>query len=378
MILGVRNMSLALLAMSATIPALHAYAKPASPVPERVYAMTNNATKNEVLVFAQGNDGTFRSTGSFATGGRGSGGVSDPLESQGSLTISDDHSLLFAVNAGSGTVSSFRVVGDRLVLADQQPTDGTEPVSVAQHGHFVYVLNQGGDGGVAIFTVDDNGHLREVPNSTTLLSATGLGGASIGVSGDGQQLAVVERLSDNIDIFHILPNGTLSAITTTPDSNPGGFSAVFSKGGQLLVSETGPSGVPNGSTISSFTVNGNATLTPISNAVPTEGAANCWLAITPNGKWVYTSNSGSDNISGFNVAQNGVLTPIGSGIVAAIPGGSHNVDIAVSGDSKFVFTQDTAAGTIGVWSVNTDGTLKEVDLIPGLPKLSGTNGLAAF
>ena len=136
--------------------------------------------------------------------------------------------------------------------------------------------------------------------------------------------------------------------------------------------------MPNGSTISSFTVNGNATLTPISNAVPTEGAANCWLAITPNGKWVYTSNSGSDNISGFNVAQNGVLTPIGSGIVAAIPGGSHNVDIAVSGDSKFVFTQDTAAGTIGVWSVNTDGTLKEVDLIPGLPKLSGTNGLAAF
>jgi 6-phosphogluconolactonase (cycloisomerase 2 family) len=136
--------------------------------------------------------------------------------------------------------------------------------------------------------------------------------------------------------------------------------------------------VSNGSTISSFTVVGNETIAPIGNAIPTEGAANCWLAITPNGKWVYTSNSGSDNISGFNVAQNGTLTPIGSGVVAAIPAGSHNVDIAVSGDSKFVFTQDTAAGTIGVWSINTDGTLKEVDLIPGLPKLSGTNGLAAF
>jgi 6-phosphogluconolactonase len=378
MIFGVRNMSLALLAMSATIPAFQAYARPASQAPERVYAMTNNATKNEVLVFSQGNNGSFQSAGSFATGGRGSGGTSDPLESQGSLTISGDHSLLFAVNAGSGTVSSFRIVGDRLVLADQEPTDGTEPVSVAQHGQFVYVLNQGGYGGIAVFTVDNSGHLSEVPNSTTLLSATSLGGSSIAVSPDGQLLAVVERLSDNIDVFHILPNGTLSAITTTPDSNPGGFSAVFSQGGQLLVSETGPSGVANGSTISSFTVNSSATLTAISNAVPTEGAANCWLAITPNGKWVYTSNSGSDNISGFNVAQNGTLTPIGTGIVAAIPAGSHNVDIAVSGDSKFVFTQDTAAGTIGVWSVNTDGSLKEVDLVPGLPKLSGTNGLAAF
>ncbi len=378
MISCVRNTSLALLAMSATIPAFHAYALLASQAPERVYAMTNNATKNEVLVFSQGNDGSFQSTGNFATGGRGSGGVSDPLESQGSLTVSADHSLLFAVNAGSGTVSSFRIVGDRLVLADQEPTDGTEPVSVAQHGHFVYVLNQGGDGSIAVFTVDDSGHLREVPNSTTLLSATSLGGSSVAVSPDGQLLAVVERLTDNIDVFHVLPNGTLSAITTTPDPNPGGFSAIFSNGGQLLVSETGPSGVANGSTISSFTVNSDATLAAISNAVPTEGAANCWLAITPNGKWVYTSNSGSDNISGFNVAQNGTLTPIGNGVVAALPAGSHNVDIAVSGDSKFVFTQDSAAGTIGVWSVNSDGSLKEVALVPGLPKLSGTNGLAAF
>ena len=378
MIHSVRKMSLALLTMGTAIPAMYAHAQASASLPERVYAMTNDATKNEVLEFAQGSDGTFHSTGSFATGGRGSGGITDPLQSQGSLTISQDHSLLFAVNAGSGTVSSFRIVRDRLVLADQKPTDGSEPVAVAQHGNFVYVLNEAGDGGVAVFSVDASGHLSQIPNSTTLLSGTGLGGASIAVSPDGQLLAVVERAADNIDIFHILPNGTLSAITTTPDSNPGGFSAVFSQGGQLLVSETGPSGVANGSTISSFTVNSNATLTTISNAVPTEGAANCWLAITPNGKWVYTSNSGSDNISGFNVAQNGTLTPIGSGVVAAIPAGSHNVDIAVSGDSKFVFTQDTAAGTIGVWSVNTDGSLKEVDLVPGLPKLSGTNGLAAF
>src|ERR1700749_544640 len=249
MIHSVRTMSLALLAMGTAIPAMYAHTQAGASSPERVYAMTNNATKNEVLAFAQGSDGTFHSTGSFATGGRGSGGITDPLESQGSLTISQDHSLLFAVNAGSGTVSSFRIERDRLVWADQKPTDGTEPVSVAQHGQFVYVLNQGGYGAIAVFTVDNSGHLTEVPNSTTLLSATSLGGASIAVSPDGQLLAVVERLSDNIDVFHILPNGTLSAITTTPDSNPGGFSAVFSQGGQLLVSETGPSGVANGSTI---------------------------------------------------------------------------------------------------------------------------------
>jgi len=299
------------------------------------------------------------------------------LESQGSLTISQDHSLLFAVNAGSGTVSSFRIEGDRLVWADQQPTDGAEPVAVAQHGQFVYVLNQGGFGGIAVFSVNSDGHLNKVPNSTTLLSATGLEGSSIAVSPDGQLLAVVERLAGNIDIFHILPNGTLSTITTTTDPNPGGFSAIFSRQGELLVSETGPSGVADGSTISSFNVNSNATVSPISAAVPTEGAANCWLAITPNGKFVYTSNSGSDTISGFKVAENGTLAPIGGAIVGANPAGSHNVDIAVSADGNFVYTQNSNTGTIRVWTINSDGTLKEVDNISGLPAMSGTNGLAA-
>lgn len=375
---GIRNMSLALLAMSTTIPAHYAYSQPDLRATQRVYAMTNDATKNEILAYALGRDGTFRSTGRFVTGGRGSGGTTDPLQSQGSLTISQDHSLLFAANAGSGTVSSFRIVGDHLVLADQEPTEGAEPVAVAQHGHFVYVLNEAGDGGITVFSVDEVGHLNPIANSTTLLSDTGLGGASIAVSPDGTLLAVVERAADNIDTFHILANGTLSAPATTADPNPGGFSAIFSKNGQVLVSETGPAGEPNSSTISSFAVVGDGSVTPISNAVPTDGAANCWLAITPNGKFVYTSNSATSNISGFTVAQNGTLTPIGSVIVGANPAGSTNLDIAVSADGNFLYSLNSSAGTITAWTINSDGSLKEVDSIPGVPGTSGANGLAAF
>ncbi|MGC1360892.1 MAG: beta-propeller fold lactonase family protein [Silvibacterium sp.] len=379
MIPVVRNISLALLAISVTVPALYAYEQPATSPTERVYVMTNNASENEVLGFARDNNGSFHSVGRFNTGGRGSGGTTDPLESQGALTFSQDHSLLFAVNAGSGTVSSFRVSGDRLFLVDQEPTDGTEPVSVAQSGRFVYVLNQGGYGGVTVFGVDRSGHLSEIPNSNTLLSATALGGASVSASPNGQFLVVVERLSNNIDIFRILPNGTLSAVTTTLDQNPGAFSAIFSQNGQLLVSETGPANVTDGSTISSFTVNSNATIASISSAIPAEGAGNCWLALTPNGKWVYTSNSGSDSISGFRVGGNGTLTPIGNGVVAENPAGSHNVDIAASADSKFVYTQNSNTGAIGVFSVNqSNGTLQEDESISGLPKEAGFNGLAAF
>ena len=140
---AVRNISLVLLIISATIPALYAYQAAAAPSEEHVYVMTNNPNKDEILAFERNSVGRLHSTGRYETGGRGSGGTTDPLGSQGSLTLSQDHHLLLAVNAGSGTVSSFYITDDKLHLVDQQPTDGAEPVAVAQHGGFVYVLDQG-------------------------------------------------------------------------------------------------------------------------------------------------------------------------------------------------------------------------------------------
>ena len=75
----------------------------------------------------------------------------DPLASQGSLTLSKDRSWLFAINAGSGTVSAFRVEGSRLFLTDRISTEGSEPNSVTQHGNLVYVLNTAGSSSVVGF-----------------------------------------------------------------------------------------------------------------------------------------------------------------------------------------------------------------------------------
>jgi 6-phosphogluconolactonase (cycloisomerase 2 family) len=83
-----------------------------------VFVMTNDADQNSVIAFQRNQDGTLERRGKFFTGGRGSGGTTDPLASQGSLTLSDDGSLLFAMNAGSGNLSVFRVVNSSLWLVD--------------------------------------------------------------------------------------------------------------------------------------------------------------------------------------------------------------------------------------------------------------------
>lgn len=115
-----------------------------------------------MIAYSRATDGTLQEGERFATGGRGSGGNNDPLESQGSLTLSQDHSLLFAVNAGSGSISGFSVHGPRLSLVDKVISGGSEPNAVAQHANLVYVVNVGGSTNVVGFTLD-HGKLKANP-----------------------------------------------------------------------------------------------------------------------------------------------------------------------------------------------------------------------
>src|SRR6202042_2859401 len=119
-----------------------------------VYILTNDNVKNEVLTYQREYNGQFLLRDRVATGGRGSGGTTDPLQSQGSLTLSGDHNLLFAVNSATGTVSSFHLFNGLPVLADNEPSGGAFPVAVTEHNGTVYVLNAGGSGAIVVFKDD--------------------------------------------------------------------------------------------------------------------------------------------------------------------------------------------------------------------------------
>jgi 6-phosphogluconolactonase len=341
-----------------------------------VFVMSNAADRNEVIAFARATDGSLQETHKFPTGGRGSGGNHDPLESQGSLTLSKDHSLLFAVNAGSGEVSVFRVHGSTLVLSDKVLSEGSEPNAIAQHGNLVYVLNTGGSSNVAGF-LREGDHLRYIKNSLTVLSTNTSGAASIAFSPDGQFLAVTERLTNDIDVFKVLAGGTLSPIMTNPSDGPGAFAISFAPKGVAIVSETGPANVTNGSAVSSYAILPNGTLSAISTSVPTLGAANCWNAVTPDGRFVYVSNAGSSTISGFAVSATGVLSALPGTVVGENLNGAGNLDIAVSADGKFLYTLNSSNGTIGIFAIQKDGTLSSEGSASGIGQDTGFNGIAA-
>jgi 6-phosphogluconolactonase len=341
-----------------------------------VFVMTNNADSNQVVAFQRDRNGTLEDPHSYGTDGRGSGGTVDPLASQGSLTLSADHAWLFAVNAGSGSVSVFRVNGAQLELTDRVATEGSEPNSVAQFGSLVYVLNTAGSSSVVGFHFN-NGKLVRIPNSLRFLSGNAVASGSVAFSPDGQFLIVTEKATNNLDVFKVLSDSSLSQATITKSVGPGAFSAGYTRNDVAVVSETGSS-TPNLSAISSYSVQTNGTLTPISSSVPTLGSANCWNVVTPDGRFVYVSNAGSGSVSGFAIGSGGTLTPLPGTILALNPAGSSNIDITVSADGKFLYTLNAGTGTVGMFAIQpTNGSLTDLGTAGSLPAAAGLNGIAA-
>src|SRR5688500_386307 len=78
-----------------------------------VYTITNAASGNAVLTFRRSPTGVLMPAGTFPTGGTGTG---SGLGSGHSLVVSDNGRELVVVNAGSNSISAFRVDHDGLRL----------------------------------------------------------------------------------------------------------------------------------------------------------------------------------------------------------------------------------------------------------------------
>jgi len=334
-----------------------------------VFVMTNAATGNQIKAYVRKDDGSLQTAGEFATGGNGSGGTVDPLHSQGSLILSADHRWLFAVNAGSGTVSSFAVDDAHLRLVDSEATNGSSPTALAQSGNLLYVLNAGGNGNVSGFRVY-GGHLHPIANSTTSLSGGATSPTSLAFSPNGKFLVVTESATNNIDVFRVRPDGTLSGIVVNPSAGAVPFAAVFAPNGALIVGNAS-------NTISSYRLDWDQSLDVISNALPTLGQATCWNVVARE-HLVYTDNAGTSNLSGFSIARDGSLSAIDGTIVGANPSGSSNLDMAAGAHGRFVYTLNAGTGAIGIFSVDHDGSLQRIGEVDGLPAAAGLNGIAAY
>jgi 6-phosphogluconolactonase (cycloisomerase 2 family) len=339
-------------------------------LPGAVYTMTNSDQGNEVLVFSRSADGSLTPAGAFATNGLGTGGG---LGNQGGLILTPDNRWLFVVNAGSDTISVFNVKPDDLVFIGAFDSGGTRPVSLTVDGDLLYVLNAGGAVGaednITGFMIEPDGVLEPLAGSTQPLSDPDIdtAPAQIEFSTDGNVLVVTEKSTSIIDTYVVDDDGLAGPpnVFVSAGTVPFGFS--FGKRNRLYVSEAGTNSA------SSYQVYPDGRLEVISAAVPTGQDGVCWLVITKNGRYAYTTNAGTGTISGFNIDRDGTISLLdGDGVTAEAIGGV--IDEALSNNSRYLYALSSGARTILGFQVGSDGGLtlvEEIDL------QTGANGLAA-
>ena len=372
-----RQVGLRLLFIAALVAPLLATgagsAAAAAGTPGAVYVLTNSAAGNEVAVFDRSADGTLSPAGAYATGGLGTGAG---LGSQGALVLSQNDRWLFAVDAGSSEISVFEVRPDGLTLADKIASGGLEPISLTRHGRLLYVLNAGGSGNITGFFVGRHGHLSPIPNSTRALSNNGIGAApgpaQVSFSPNGDMLIVTEKATNLIDTYAVDDGRPSPQPTTHASSGATPFGFAFDKRGALIVSEAF-GGATDQSAVSSYRVF-EGKFEVISSSIPDNQTAACWIAVTKDGKYAYTTNTGSGSISSYRVSRDGRLALLDSR-AGDTGNGSTPVDMAFSRNSRYLYVLGAGSQAVSAFRVQSDGSLAAIDRVGGLP--TGSVGVAA-
>ncbi len=124
--------------------------------------------------------------------------------------------------------------------------------------------------------------------------------------------------------------------------------------------------------INSYSIdNVSGALTEVVVPPTTAGSTPESVAVDPSGRFVYVANRVSGDIYTYSIADDGVLTPVGSPIL--LPSGDlppYPETIAADPLGRFVYVANWGAHTVSAYKIGIDGMLAEV---PGSPIGTGFN-----
>jgi 6-phosphogluconolactonase len=355
-----------------------------------VYTETNEAPINQVAVFNRAANGLLTARQTVPTGGVGapSPACSSPpglpvcpiVDAQGEVGASADGHNVFAVNAGSNTISSFVESSLGLVLSSRISSGGLFPISVTTRGNVLYVLNQL-SGNITGFHFAHNGVLTPIAGSTQALATPGPAGAAAEISFDagGTTLTVTERGTNLIDTF-VLHNWVPGPAIMHPSAASTPFGFAYDAIGQLLVSDalsqmTGAA--------SSYVQTSGGGLAPVTANISTSGGAPCWVVITPDNRYAYIANTTTKTIARYAIAANGALTFLGLTPTLNTPPGPFQfpTDESMTQDGKYLYVLipsvfSPRASRIDEYRIGAGGSLTLLGSTPAnMP--AGASGLAS-
>lgn len=324
-----------------------------------VYVQSNEI-ENEVVVYRRDAGGVLSKVAVHETSGAGDREAH--LASQGSVVLTADGGHLLVANAASDDVSAFAVAADGgLELIGRTPA-GPAPKSIAEFRGLVYVLATGAPT-VTGFRLGEAG-LEPLASADQALSPDA-DPAQVGFTPDGSTVIVTERGTDSISAIPVLAEGRLGTRRTVASSGPTPYGFAVTGRGTLVVSEA--FGAQKGAAAaSSYSVVGTE-IRPLTKSVGSGRSEICWVVVTRDGRYAFTTNFADGAVSRFLIADDGSLSLDDATAAFSVDGRPGLRDEGIAADGRYLYAIDADSGTVFGWGIAEDGLLSPIGSWGGLP-----------
>ncbi len=397
--------------------------------------MQTNEVRNAVVHYRWSASGTLVEVERVATGGAGSGELSpiyhvkrpNDFEGAGSVILTPDRRFLFATNAGDNSVSSFAVNKEgRLTVLDVKRTGnatsgGAKSLAYAPSSRTLFVVHTFGPDHIRLMSVDGEGKLTPHPErysvntmdwpnrvpTMTVLSPDGKllfvgttfdelpsrknpdGSLILWIPHKDGALHVIASNAPDPDGIVVFPVGEDGALREPSFYDARGASPFYiaflhNRPDTFVVGYAVSDGVSIGKVDANGKIAVSAPVTLDTNAGrPSEL---CWLAVSPNDRWVFTTNFGYSDISSYHIdgdvlsiAKDPASPKVpGDGTFRAINGvvSSGPSDSWLSPDGAYLYQIYGNASKLVGYATQPDGSLKEITSVK-IP-YNSPEGLAGF
>jgi DNA-binding beta-propeller fold protein YncE len=281
--------------------------------------------------------------------------------------------FVYVVNSNDATVSEFDAASGSLSALPGTPAAaGTNATFVAgtPDGHYLYVANQN-DNTISEYAIGADGGLTALPQSP-VTTGPNSDPFAIVVSPNGKNVYVADytnvyHTAGRISQYSVGPNGGLTPLAnpTVATGDLPGWIAVSPDSKNVYVTNTEGSDAmcaPTAcSTVDQYSVGADGSLTSLSPATVATGPTPGGVVVSPNGNNVYVTDQFDDTVSQYIRHGDGTLTPMNA---PTVPAGNLPYAIAITPNGKYVYAADNLGASISEYSVGSDGSLTQLSPTP--------------
>ena len=289
-----------------------------------------------------------------------SGSGTNSTSSYVNINVTCSEEFVYVANNAVNTLASLSIgAGGVLTPVGSASATGVGPTSVVVHpnGNFAYVSNAGGNT-ISVYRIQ-SGTL----GSAIYVVPTDTGPVKLAITPNGNFLYAVNINAGTISEYSIAQGGGLTAVAGSPYGanngvHQGGLNglAIDPSSTYLYVSNA------TNSTVYEYQIRASDGVLQYLGSTSAGLSAPTSVAISPNGKFAYVVNSGTNKVAIFSIGAGGTLTPSSSANTGI---GPQNIAFTPNGAYAYVTNYNGGTGaTLSQFTVNTGAGIGAGDLTP--------------